>query len=81
MTHHPWLFASLATPGANATGLATDATGLAWAVQEGSTNAFDWAAPWSWSRFAATGVFVLVSLLIAFGLFSRARLNPERNIK
>jgi len=51
------------------------------AVQEGSSNPFDWSHPWSYSRILATVVFVVLSFLLAFGLYFRARLNPERDVK
>ncbi len=61
--------------------------GLLWtaapvlAAQKDGSNPFDLATPWSYSRFAATALFVVLSFLIAFGLYFRLRLAPDRDIK
>jgi hypothetical protein len=54
---------------------------LVLAVQEGSSNPLNWAHPWSYARVGATLLLVGLSFLIAFGLYFRLRLNPERDIK
>jgi hypothetical protein len=55
--------------------------GPAQAVEEGSSNPFDWAHPWSYSRVGATTLFVVLSFLAAFGVYFRIRLAPEQDIK